>query len=151
MPRLNHKLINYMKKLVNLSDHCLPDSVHRQTRKLVNHLKWPHVGIQPGCIPQLPFLNLRALLHLRKNLLILELPWTSHQLFLHPRFLSSKKTGGFKTVTYRKTTATGAPAVITVKHHHQPLIGLRNSASLPNILKNERFKAHFVLTILISL
>jgi hypothetical protein len=30
---------------------------------------------------QLQFLDLRMLLHLRKNLLIEELPWTLHQLF----------------------------------------------------------------------
>jgi hypothetical protein len=40
-----------MKKLVNLRDHCLPDSVYRQTRKSVNHLKQPYIGIQPGFMP----------------------------------------------------------------------------------------------------
>jgi hypothetical protein len=29
--RLIPKLINYMKKLINLRDHCPPESVHRQT------------------------------------------------------------------------------------------------------------------------
>jgi hypothetical protein len=51
---------------------------------------------------------------------------------------------GFKTVTYRKKTTTGAPAVITVKHCRQPLIGVRNSISLSVISKKERFKTFFV-------
>lgn len=92
MPSLNPKLINYMKKLVNLWDHCTPESVYIQTRKSLTHLKRPNVGIQPGAKPQLQFLDLRILLHLRKNLLIKELPWTPHQLFLRLRFLPSKKT-----------------------------------------------------------
>jgi hypothetical protein len=49
----------------------------------------------------------------------------------------------FKTVTYRNTRTTGAPAVITVEDRRQPLVGLRNSASLPINSKRERLKARF--------
>jgi hypothetical protein len=51
---------------------------------------------------------------------------------------------GFKTVTYRKKTTMGAPAVVTVKHRHMLLNTVRNSASLPSVSKKERFKALFV-------
>jgi hypothetical protein len=51
---------------------------------------------------------------------------------------------GFKTVTYRKKTTTGAPVVVTVKHRRQPLIGVWNTVSLPSISKKGRFKAPFV-------
>jgi hypothetical protein len=37
---------------------------------------------------------------------------------------------GFKTVSYRKKAISGAPAVFTVKHRGQSLIGVRNSTSL---------------------
>jgi hypothetical protein len=46
---------------------------------------------------------------------------------------------GFKTVIRRRKTTTGAPAVVTVKHCQQPLIGVRNTIS-----KKERFSALFV-------
>jgi hypothetical protein len=46
-----------------------------------------------------------------------------------------------KTVTYREKTTGGAPAVITVTHRRQPLVGARNSASLPVITKEQRFRA----------
>jgi hypothetical protein len=59
-----------MKKFVNLSDHCPPELFYRLT-----HLQRPHFEIQPGAMPQLQFLHLRVLLHLRKYLLIEELPW----------------------------------------------------------------------------
>jgi hypothetical protein len=55
-----------------------------------------------------------------------------------------EESDGFKNVTYRKKTSTGALAVITVKHRRQPLIGVRNCASLPFISKKERFKALFI-------
>jgi hypothetical protein len=77
-------------------------------------------------------------------LLIEELPWTLHKLLLRLTFLPSKKTDGFKSVTCRQKTTTGAPALITFKHHRQPPTGVRISASLPIISKNKRFKAHFV-------
>jgi hypothetical protein len=62
---------------------------------------------------------------------------------------STSNTDGFKTVTYRsKTQAKTPPANIasatTVKHRRQPLIGVRNSSSLPVIAKKERMKALFV-------
>jgi hypothetical protein len=44
-------------------------------------------------------------------------------------------TDGFKTVNYKKKTNTGTPAVITIKQRRQPLIGVRNSASLPIVFK----------------
>jgi hypothetical protein len=50
----------------------------------------------------------------------------------------------FKTVTYGRKTITGAPEVITVKHRRQPLVGVRNSASVPISSKEERFKALFM-------
>jgi hypothetical protein len=72
-------------------------------------------------------------LHVGKNLLIEELPWTRHQLLLRVMFLQSKKTEGFKTGTYREKITTGTPEVITVKHRRLPLVGVRNSASLPKL------------------
>jgi hypothetical protein len=61
VPRLNTKLINYMKKLVNLRDHCPPELVYRQTRKQ------PHFGIRARALPQLKFLDMTILLHFRKS------------------------------------------------------------------------------------
>lgn len=76
---------------VNLRDHCPTDSVCRQTRETLAHLQRPHFRIQPEAISQLQILDLRILLHLRNNLLVEELPWTLHQLFLRLRSLPSKK------------------------------------------------------------
>jgi hypothetical protein len=59
--------------------------------------------MQPGAMPQLQFLDLRILLHLPKNVLIEELPWTPHQLFLRLKVSTAEEdSDGFKTVTYRK-------------------------------------------------
>jgi hypothetical protein len=52
--------------------------------------------------------------------------------------------GSSKTVNYKKKTTTDALAVIIVDHRRQPLVGVRNSASLPIISGKERFKALFV-------
>jgi hypothetical protein len=52
---------------------------------------------------------------------------------------------GFKTVTYRKKTTIAGPTVITVRYCRQPLVGMRNSASLPVISQKERFKLLFFL------
>jgi hypothetical protein len=86
-------------------------------------------------MPHLQFLDLCILLHLGNNLLAEQLHCMLHQLYLHLRFLPPKKTHGFKIVTNKKKTTTGAPAIITVKHCWQPLIGVRKSASLPIIFK----------------
>jgi hypothetical protein len=53
---------------------------------------------------------------------------------------------GFKTVTYRKTSAppTETAAVNKVKPCRQPLIGVSSSQSLPVISKPERSEALFV-------
>jgi hypothetical protein len=45
----------------------------------------------------------------------------------------------FETITYRKNTNTGARAVITVRHHRQPVSGVQNSAFSPIISKKDRF------------
>jgi hypothetical protein len=101
---LKFQISELHEKLAKLRDHCPPESVYKQTRKPLTYLKWPHVGIQPGAMPQLQFLELRILLHLRKYLVIEELPRTLHQLILHLRFLLLKKL---------------SPTVITVKHCRQ--------------------------------
>jgi hypothetical protein len=54
----------------------------RANKEIADPLRWPRVGIQPGVMPQLQFLDLRILLHLRRNLLNEELLYTLHQLFL---------------------------------------------------------------------
>jgi hypothetical protein len=52
---------------------------------------------------------------------------------------------GFKTVRHKtKARAKSPPAVSTVRHRRQPLIGVRNSPSLPVIVKKQRTKALFV-------
>jgi hypothetical protein len=56
---------------------------------------------------------------------------------------------GFRTVTYKRmapasTPPVGTAAVKNVIQRRQPLIGVRNSLSLPVITKNERSKALFV-------
>jgi hypothetical protein len=57
---------------------------------------------------------------------------------LSPKVSIVEDSDGFKTVTSRRKTATGAPAVVTVKHCRQPLVGVRNSIS-----KKERFNTLF--------
>jgi hypothetical protein len=81
-----------MREFVNREHHCFPESVYRQTWKLLTLPKRPHDGIQPGAMPQLLSLDLRILLHHPKNLLIEELPWTLHQLLLRLKFIPSKMT-----------------------------------------------------------
>jgi hypothetical protein len=71
-----------MKKLINLRDHCTPESVCRQTRKSLTQLKRPLIRILSGAMLHLKFLDLHTLPHLQRNLLIEDLPWTPHQLFL---------------------------------------------------------------------
>jgi hypothetical protein len=51
---------------------------------------------------------------------------------------------GFATVSYKKKPTCGTPTVNTVRQHRRPLIGVRNSASLPIVSKRERSKALFV-------
>jgi hypothetical protein len=139
MPHLNPKLINHMKKLINRRDHCPPESVCRKTRKSLTQLKPPLVGILPGATLQLQFLDLLILLHLQRNrgfTLDTESAAPSPQVST-----VQVDSDGFKTVTYKKKTATGASAVNTVK----PLIGVRNSFLLPIISKETRSKALFVL------
>jgi hypothetical protein len=51
---------------------------------------------------------------------------------------------GFTTVSYKKKPIFGTPSVNTVRQSRQPLIGVRNSASLPIVSKRERSKALFV-------
>jgi hypothetical protein len=129
---LKSQINKLREKLVNLWDHCPPESVYRQTRKLLTHLKRPHVGIQPGAMAQLQFPDLRIRLHFGKNLLIEQLLWTLHQLFLRLRFLPSKNT-----LVVSKLSPTERrqhwSSCGTVKHRLQPLIGPRNSASVPVI------------------
>jgi hypothetical protein len=50
---------------------------------------------------------------------------------------------GFKTVTYRKTTTTGALTVMSVEHRRQPLIGVRNSVSLTNYFNETKVQVSF--------
>jgi hypothetical protein len=57
---------------------------------------------------------------------------------------SGEESEGFTTVTYKKKPTSGTPSVNTVRHRRQPLIGVRNSASLPIVSKRERSKALFV-------
>jgi hypothetical protein len=87
---LKYKIKKYVKKLVNLRDRSPIDLIYGQTRKSLSHQKQPHFGIQPEVMPQLQFLDMCILLHLRKNLLTEELLCTLHQLFLLPMFLASK-------------------------------------------------------------
>jgi hypothetical protein len=51
---------------IDLRDRCPAESVYRQTRKSLTLLKRPQVGV----MRQLQLLDLRLLLHLRKNVLI---------------------------------------------------------------------------------
>jgi hypothetical protein len=44
---------------------------------------------------------------------------------------------GFTTVTYKKKPAPASIPVYTVKHRHQPLIGIRNSANLSIVSKRK--------------
>jgi hypothetical protein len=109
-----------MKKLVNLRDHCPPESVYRQTRKLLTRLKRPHIRIQPGAIPQLQFLDPSILLHLWKNLLVEKLPFNATSAVPLPKVSIVKDdSDSFKTVIYREKTTTSAPVIVTVKHHWQ--------------------------------
>jgi hypothetical protein len=55
----------------------------------------------------------------------------------------STDSDGFVPVTCKKKP-TAVPVVNTAKPRRQPLIGVRNSASLPTVLKKERTKALFV-------
>jgi hypothetical protein len=48
---------------------------------------------------------------------------------------------GFTTVSYKKKPTSEIPSVNTVRQRRQPLIGVRNSASLPIVSKRERSKA----------
>jgi hypothetical protein len=72
------------------------------------------------------------------------LPWTLHRSFLRKVCAFEEDSDGFKTVTYTEKTTTGAPVVITVEHRREPLVGVRNSASVPVVSKKERFNAFFV-------
>jgi hypothetical protein len=45
--------------------------------------------------------------------------------------VSGEDSEGFTTVSYKKKPTAGTPSVNTVRNRRQPLIGLRNSASLP--------------------
>jgi hypothetical protein len=58
--------------------------------------------------------------------------------------VSGEDSEGFTTVSYKKKPTSGIPSVNTVRHRRQPLIGVRNSASLPIVSKRERSKALFV-------
>jgi hypothetical protein len=57
---------------------------------------------------------------------------------------SSEAADGFITVSYKKKPTSGTPPVNTVRHTRQPLIAVRDSASLPIVSKRERSKALFV-------
>jgi hypothetical protein len=62
---------------------------------------------------------------------------------------SSTDANGFKNVKHKtkiqaKTPPADVVEVSTVKHRRQPIIGVRNSQSLPVIAKKERTKALFV-------
>jgi hypothetical protein len=106
--------------------------------KILTYLK-RHTSESSRSCPAVAVSDLRILLHRRKNFLMEELPQTLDQLFLRAMFLPSKKT---QNCHYRWKATTGAPAVI--KHCRQPLIGVRNSVSVPIISNNERFKALFI-------
>jgi hypothetical protein len=54
---------------------------------------------------------------------------------------SSEDADGFTTVSYKNKPTSGTPSVNTVRHRRQPLIGVRNSVSLPIVSKRERSKA----------
>jgi hypothetical protein len=58
--------------------------------------------------------------------------------------VSGEDSEGFATVSYKEKPTSGIPSVNTVRHRRQPLIGVRNSASLPIVSKRERCKALFV-------
>jgi hypothetical protein len=60
------------------------------------------------------------------------------------KVLMEEDSEGFKRVVYKKTRVPGGTVVILAKRRRQPLIGMRNSVSLPIISKRERYKALFV-------
>ncbi|KDR12811.1 hypothetical protein L798_13273 [Zootermopsis nevadensis] len=58
--------------------------------------------------------------------------------------VSSVDTEGFTTVNHKKKSSSGMPSANIVKQRRQPLLGVRNSASLPIDSKMVRSKALFV-------
>jgi hypothetical protein len=60
--------------------------------------------------------------------------------------VSGEDSEGFTTVSYKQKPTSGTPSVNTEIHQRQPLIGMRNSVSLPIVSKRERSKALFVST-----
>jgi hypothetical protein len=62
---------------------------------------------------------------------------------LSPQVASPADSDGFVTVSRKRKTIV-APAVKNIKSRRQPLIGVRNSTSLPSVSKKERSKASFV-------
>jgi hypothetical protein len=113
MPRLKHKLINCTNDVGKAQEHCPPESVYRQTRKSLTLLKWSYIGIQSGVMPRLQFLDLHFTFAR-----IYDSGITLHSASVAPSPKVSaveEVFDGFKTLTYRMKTTTGAPAVITVK------------------------------------
>lgn len=95
--------------------------------KMAHHQKVPTIMLRAL------FLVLCILLHLLRNLLNKDLLWTFYKLSLHLMFLLSKQTDEFRTVTYKKKTTIGDPAVNSVEHHTQLLTVIHNSPFLPVI------------------
>jgi hypothetical protein len=117
MPRLNPKLINYMKKLVNLGDHYPPRVGLEADKEIADPSK-----VAPRRNPARSYAAIAVSGSVRTASRSIE--FADREIALNAaKIVPSHKVSnievdsdGFKIVTYRKKTTTGAPAVVTVKH-----------------------------------
>jgi hypothetical protein len=83
-------------------------------------------------------------------LLLEELPWMMHQLFLRLRLLPSKKKLMVSNC-YRKKTRSVAPAVISAKYHRAASYWCGEFCFLTNYFEEEKVQGSFLKSLLTML
>jgi hypothetical protein len=115
MPRLNPKLINYMKMLINLRDHCPPES----DTEVADPSKMASRRNPSRCHTAVAVSGSAHIASPSKE--------SADEGFTLDAE-SAVPSPGFITVAYKKEIASGASAVNTVKYRRRSLIAIRNAA-----------------------